>query len=140
MRTSGKYARHTKVHILICSFGHSRLVIVAERKTVYEKYPAPLINRLEKHLISLKSELNSSQMRVVSRLEEWVAKFIRCDSGEYVFCRNIATSTSENYFSNDVKPADVFIGYHEDALAALVADTENSRDEKVGLARMQQAL
>ena len=50
-----------------------RLIIVADKKSVYnpKKYPIPLVNRLEKHLLSIESILNDKMKRIVERINKW---------------------------------------------------------------------
>ncbi|KAM3592519.1 uncharacterized protein V6R79_020598 [Siganus canaliculatus] len=87
-----------------------RLVVVEDQKKVYEHFPTPLINRLEKHRVDRSTDLEPWQHRVLQRLREWVKKF----SGEAL---------------KDFKLSDIFIGYHGDACAsALLQALEQSED------------
>ncbi|CAG2212297.1 RNF213 [Mytilus edulis] len=52
-----------------------RLIVVAEKQIVYDKFPIPLINRLEKHFLSLKTMLTQSQLQLTVKLQEWAQKF-----------------------------------------------------------------
>ena len=52
-----------------------RLILIAEKGTVYEKFPTPLINRLEKHFVLTKTVLLDWQTDVLARLGEWIKKF-----------------------------------------------------------------
>ena len=52
-----------------------RLVLIAEKKTVYEKFPIPLISRLEKHYVVTSSVFNDWQNDVLDKLTEWTRKF-----------------------------------------------------------------
>ena len=54
-----------------------RLILIAEKETVYEKFPTPLINRLEKHFVLTKTILLDWQKEVLEILETWVNDF--CD-------------------------------------------------------------
>lgn len=49
--------------------------MVAEKDVVYERFPIPLINRLEKHLLVMTSGLTKIQADLVRELEEWVNLF-----------------------------------------------------------------
>jgi hypothetical protein len=93
-----------------------RLIVVADKKSVYnpKKYPIPLVNRLEKHLLNIESILNEKTKWMVSALNEW--------------CKEI-TSYSEKYSgykyvnqkkSAYLKPSDIFIGFTEDTIPSLV--------------------
>jgi len=50
-----------------------RLIIIADKKSVYnpKKYPIPLVNRLEKHLLNIESILNDKMKRIVNDINEW---------------------------------------------------------------------
>ena len=53
-----------------------RLILIAEKSTVYEKFPTPLINRLEKHFVLTKTVLQEEwQQKVHQRLNDWVEEF-----------------------------------------------------------------
>lgn len=52
-----------------------RLILIAEKSTVYEKFPTPLINRLEKHFVLTKSVLTDWQHAVLDDFENWIAIF-----------------------------------------------------------------
>ena len=100
-----------------------RLIVVADKNAVYnpKKYPIPLINRLEKHLLNMDSVLIDKMKTMVAELEKW--------------CNEI-TSISEQYAGFSVagmrakggggasakrlKPSDLFIGFNQDTLPSLV--------------------
>ena len=42
---------------------------------VYEKFPIPLISRLEKHLVTMATLLNDVQKKILAILENWVEEF-----------------------------------------------------------------
>ncbi len=48
---------------------------MAEKDVVYDKFPIPLINRLEKHFLAMSTLLSEEQMEVVKELEVWAKKF-----------------------------------------------------------------
>ena len=52
-----------------------RLIVVAEKDVVYQRFPIPLINRLEKHLLVMSTGLTDHQARLVKELEKWVKHF-----------------------------------------------------------------
>ncbi|KAM7381116.1 hypothetical protein PAMA_012108 [Pampus argenteus] len=88
-----------------------RLVVVEDQKKVYEQFPVPLINRLEKHRVDRSTDLETWQHRVLHKLKEWVKEF----SGEA---------------SDDFKLSDIFVGFHGDACAsALLQALEKKRQE-----------
>ncbi len=51
-----------------------RLILIAEKSTVYEKFPTPLINRLEKHFVLTSSILEDWQEKVLRKFQEWISK------------------------------------------------------------------
>ena len=52
-----------------------RLILIAEKGTVYEKFPTPLINRLEKHFVLTETVLLDWQKEVLIILGKWVKQF-----------------------------------------------------------------
>ena len=64
-----------------CSFSFMififyRLIIIAEKSTVYEKFPTPLISKLEKHFVLTETVLQEEwQQEVHQRLTDWVEEF-----------------------------------------------------------------
>jgi hypothetical protein len=51
------------------------MIVVAEKSIVYEKFPIPLINRLEKHFLAMNTMLSRKQKEVVDRLKKWAEGF-----------------------------------------------------------------
>ncbi|KAM6964707.1 E3 ubiquitin-protein ligase rnf213-beta [Tautogolabrus adspersus] len=92
---------------------HFRLVVVEDQKKVYEHFPMPLINRLEKHRVDRSTDLEPWQHRVLDKLKEWVKEF----SGEA---------------SEDFKLSDIFVGYHGDACASALLQALERKEQKVG--------
>nr|XP_040124466.1 E3 ubiquitin-protein ligase RNF213 [Ictidomys tridecemlineatus] len=85
-----------------------RLIVIEEKNVVYEQFPVPLINRLEKHYLDLSSVLQGWQKSIVQELTRWAEQF--------------ANVKDHHQFMPGHKytPADVFIGYHSDACASVV--------------------
>ena len=52
-----------------------RLILIAERDKVYEEFPTPLINRLEKHFVVTATVLNEIQKQLLKDVENWVKKY-----------------------------------------------------------------
>ena len=52
-----------------------RLVLIANKDKVYEEFPTPLINRLEKHFLVTSTILSDPQTKLVERIECWVKDF-----------------------------------------------------------------
>ena len=52
-----------------------RLILIAEKDTVYLKFPTPLINRLEKHFVLTSSVLEDWQKDLLEQFEVWISHF-----------------------------------------------------------------
>ena len=52
-----------------------RLILIAEKDTVYDKFPTALINRLEKHFVLTSSVLEKWQEDVLEAFDKWIRKF-----------------------------------------------------------------
>ena len=63
--------------LLDSSFFPTRLIVIAEKKTVYEMFPTPLINRLEKHFVLTSSVLTEWQLDVLHHFQNWIHQFSR---------------------------------------------------------------
>ncbi|XP_034426662.1 E3 ubiquitin-protein ligase rnf213-beta-like [Hippoglossus hippoglossus] len=90
-----------------------RLVVVEDQKKVYEFFPVPLINRLEKHRLDRSTDLEPWQHRALHKLKEWVKAF----SGEA---------------TEDFMLSDIFVGFHGDACASALLQALERRAHKVG--------
>nr|XP_034493275.1 E3 ubiquitin-protein ligase RNF213 [Marmota flaviventris] len=85
-----------------------RLIVVEEKNVVYEQFPVPLINRLEKHYLDLSSVLQGWQKSIVQELTRWAEQFANVKAHHQFLA------------GHKYSPADVFIGYHSDACASVV--------------------
>ena len=65
------------ISLMFCHKCAYRLILIAERKTVYDKFPTPLINRLEKHFVLTSSILEDWQVEVLHIFEKWISEFTR---------------------------------------------------------------
>ena len=65
------------------NLSHFRLILIAEKDTVYDKFPTPLINRLEKHFVLTESILEPWQEVVLQAFEDWISKFY--NTGYFMF-------------------------------------------------------
>ncbi len=54
-----------------------RLILIAEKDTVYSKFPTPLINRLEKHFVLTSSILEKWQGDLLEIFTKWIFNFSR---------------------------------------------------------------
>ena len=95
--------------LLLCQY---RLILIAESQTVYDKFPTPLINRLEKHFVLSKTLLEDWQKKVLIKLEAWIAAFVSLKQ----------TSELEDSIEiyDQFQPSDVFVGFKDDTPAAIV--------------------
>ena len=101
-----------------------RLIVVADKKSVYnpKKYPIPLVNRLEKHILSIQSILNSKLKSIVRFIENWIIDF---------------TAISEKYGQEmrrtlkKLIPSDIFIGYTDETISSLVYKIAKDNFENV---------
>ncbi|XP_030361798.1 E3 ubiquitin-protein ligase RNF213 isoform X3 [Strigops habroptila] len=85
-----------------------RLIVIEEKDVVYEHFPIPLINRLEKHYLDLSTVLDKGQRETVKELKKWVHEFT-------------AANIEEHFISKQkYSPSDVFVGYHSNTCASVV--------------------
>ena len=52
-----------------------RLILIAEKDKVYDEFPTPLINRLEKHFVVTSTVLSDIQKQLLMELEAWANEF-----------------------------------------------------------------
>ena len=89
-----------------------RLIVIEEREVVYEQFPIPLINRMEKHYLDINTVLRHEQKNIARQLKEWVDNFV--------------SLWIQHPRKTQYDPSDVFIGYHEDTCSSVVMQvTEN---------------
>ncbi|XP_070782783.1 E3 ubiquitin-protein ligase rnf213-beta [Enoplosus armatus] len=89
-----------------------RLVVVEDQKKVYEHFPVPLINRLEKHRVDRSTDLEPWQHSVLHKLKEWAKEFSGAGA-------------------EDFKLSDIFVGYHGDACASALLQALQRRAQEV---------
>ena len=58
-------------------FIYFRLIVIAEKDVVYNKFPIPLINRLEKHFLVTSTSLTAEQTELVEKLKTWANAFAK---------------------------------------------------------------
>ena len=66
-----------------------RLILIAEKETVYQKFPTPLINRLEKHFVLTETVLRDWQKQVLGELHIWIEQFTTMTEGARFLLCNI---------------------------------------------------
>ncbi|VDI21571.1 Hypothetical predicted protein, partial [Mytilus galloprovincialis] len=104
-----------------------RLIVVAEKQIVYSKFPIPLINRLEKHFLSMVTMLTTRQLHLSRQLLKWSETF--CDERSFVKRSKKQREIGE-----------AFIGYHPDTCPTIIkkvtqyseidADDESFKNEE----------
>ncbi|XP_065675221.1 E3 ubiquitin-protein ligase rnf213-alpha-like isoform X3 [Hydra vulgaris] len=80
-----------------------RLIVIADKENVYNTFPIPLINRLEKHFLNVLNGMEHSQIELFEKLKKWVLDFSKINSSTFEF-----------------KPSNSFVGYSEDSCAFIV--------------------
>lgn len=83
-----------------------RLVVIEEKEVVYEQFPIPLINRLEKHYLDINTVLSDEQKDIVKQLQSWVDDFV--------------SASTQHRVMKQYVPSEVFIGYHSDTCSSVV--------------------
>ena len=51
------------------------MIVVAEDTDVWDKFPIPLVNRLEKHYLGMETMLNPEQLELVNQMKQWTKLF-----------------------------------------------------------------
>lgn len=51
------------------------MIVIAEKDVVYNSFPIPLINRLEKHFLVTLTSLTVDQMELVEKIGIWADDF-----------------------------------------------------------------
>jgi len=51
--------------------------LIAEKDKVYEEFPTPLINRLEKHFVVTSTVLTENQKQLLEQVKDWANKYAR---------------------------------------------------------------
>ncbi|KAJ7339392.1 hypothetical protein OS493_005787 [Desmophyllum pertusum] len=93
-----------------------KLIVIAEMDVVYNKFPIPLINRLEKHFLVTLTSLTPDQMELVEKLRTWANDFAE------------VTRLSKRH--RDFSTGDAFVGYHEDTIPSIVMQVCNDIEEE----------
>ncbi|KAI5615249.1 E3 ubiquitin-protein ligase rnf213-alpha [Silurus asotus] len=85
-----------------------RLIVIEEKSTVYEQFPTPLLNRLEKHCLEMNNILPEHARQMQAELEEWLNMFVAQDS------------TKSDQLLTNKKKYDTIVGYTEDTCACVL--------------------
>ena len=87
-----------------------KLIVIAEKDTVYNTFPTPLINRLEKHLLTMPMVLSEEEVKISGKLAKWAKGF-----------SNVAKTNSAGFkIVECFSEGDCFIGYHSDTPYTIV--------------------
>ena len=54
--------------------------MIAEKEVVYNNFPIPLINRLEKHFLVTLTSLTTDQKELVQKMVTWAGEFAEVSS------------------------------------------------------------
>lgn len=94
-----------------------RLIVVADKKNVYnpKKYPIPLVNRLEKHLLSIDSILTQRMKKLAAEIKKWLED-VTTISDKFAY----KAHQQHNKSNNKLKPVDIFVGLTDDTVSSLV--------------------
>ncbi|KAL3881511.1 hypothetical protein ACJMK2_027943, partial [Sinanodonta woodiana] len=90
-----------------------RLIVVAEKDVVYKKFPIPLINRLEKHFLTVNTILTREQSYLAEEFEKWVEDFSTETASSVYMPRNERNKSA-------CSVGEVFIGYHADTCSSII--------------------
>ena len=87
-----------------------KLIVIAEKDTVYNTFPTPLINRLEKHLLTMPMVLSEEEVKISEQLAKWAKDF-----------SNLVKTNSAGFkIVKCFSEGDCFIGYHSDTPYTIV--------------------
>jgi len=67
--------KKTKFSCNCNDIGVFRLILIAEKDKVYEEFPTPLINRLEKHFVVTSTVLTENQKKLLTEVKAWANKY-----------------------------------------------------------------
>ena len=97
-------------HIVKCRVAKNfRLIVIEDRNVVYNEFPIPLINRLEKHTFTTSSILQPDQKKNEEQLHNWATAFSSMNMPAY-------QTTRVPPFSKE----DVFVGFDDDTPASAI--------------------
>lgn len=100
-----------------------RLIVVAEKSMVYDKFPIPLINRLEKHFLTVNNIMTEEQLKIAKDLDAWATKFVNSAPKPHPYMVMQKQKQDQTH-----KPGDVFMGYHGDTAPAIVLKAWDMQD------------
>ncbi|XP_076810012.1 E3 ubiquitin-protein ligase rnf213-alpha-like isoform X1 [Clavelina lepadiformis] len=92
-----------------------RLIVIEDKDVVYDQFPIPLINRLEKYIFTTDSILSGDQEEIADRLQGWISSF-----------SEITIPLHCHRKLKQFVPQDCFIGYTRDSAAAALLSVIDS--------------
>ncbi|XP_052224866.1 E3 ubiquitin-protein ligase rnf213-alpha-like [Dreissena polymorpha] len=95
-----------------------RLIVVADKEVVYKKFPIPLINRLEKHFLTVNTILNNDQIDLAKDLRQWANRFA-----------NKITNITRRSNGQGTKIGDVLIGFNDDTCSSIILNIIETKNE-----------
>nr|XP_018671622.1 LOW QUALITY PROTEIN: E3 ubiquitin-protein ligase rnf213-alpha-like [Ciona intestinalis] len=95
-----------------------KLIVIEDKNIVYNEFPIPLINRLEKYIFTTESILDGDQKAAAYRLNEWVQHFSAID----------VPAHEKRQFKQFTKQ-DAFVGYIDDSSASAVLVVQDQRNK-----------
>ena len=104
-----------------------RLIVIEDKSVVYNEFPIPLINRLEKYIFTSESVLDGDNLQVASRIKSWVEMF-----------SEIKIPTYKRQFMKQFSVQQSFIGYSEDSAASAVLNAVGSISQTAQLQQSAQ--
>ena len=87
-----------------------KLIVIADKETVYTTFPTPLINRLEKHFLTMSTVLSENGQTISEQLAGWANEFSTLDKD-----RMFGFHKRGNFTVGDC-----FIGCHDDTPPSIV--------------------
>ena len=87
-----------------------KLIVVADTETVRKRFPTPLINRLEKHFLTMSTVLSDTGVYISKQLAEWANGFSTLDKNQTFGYQKRGNFTV----------GDCFIGFHDDTPPSIV--------------------
>ncbi|XP_078518528.1 E3 ubiquitin-protein ligase rnf213-alpha-like [Lissotriton helveticus] len=87
-----------------------RLVVIEDKDIVYEQFPTPLLNRLEKHILEMNNILGWCLLKINEEMQVWTDVFLKINEN------NVTAIGSRQFYPRET---DVFIGYSKDTLATV---------------------
>ena len=92
-----------------------KLIVIADRKEVYRQFPSPLINRFEKHTLTMSTVLSNEDRRLVKMLIKWAASFSKTEKTELG--------------KNEYLEGDSFIGFQTETPSLIVYSVINQQND-----------